>query len=81
MINKKASIIISSLLFSFLLRVKLTSFLNMEMILFLSFSVIEEIFHIGRGIVRTVTINANQANENKEELGSKTENKFVIILL
>lgn len=79
-IETKISIINLSLPFSFLLRAKLTSFLNMETIFFRNFVVGEDPFHIYKGVTVTEATKINQAEEKIEELGSKIENKFVIII-
>jgi hypothetical protein len=76
-----AVMIISSVLFSFLFRVKLTSFLKFLRIdritCLVGFLIIHNFFLIIKGKMK---INVH-AVEKIEELGSNTENRFVIILL
>ena len=72
--------IMSSVLFSVLFSVNLTSFLKflmiMEVICLVEFLVNHHFFLRIKGKMK----NSSHAVENKDELGSKTENKFVIIL-
>jgi len=60
--------------------VKLTSFLKVMIILFLILLVEDETFHKVVGNTSIVNSIVVQEDENIEELGSNTENKFVIIL-
>jgi len=73
--------IISSVLFSVLFRVNLTSFLKFLMIFrttrLVGFLISHDFFLMIKGRI----INSNHAMENVEVLGSNTENRFVIILL
>jgi hypothetical protein len=79
-IARKAVMIINSVLFSFLFRVKLTSFLKFPMvdrIVFpIGFLTSHHFFLMINGRMK-ISIHVI---ENMEDLGSKTENRFVIIL-
>jgi hypothetical protein len=79
-IIEKATMIISSTLFSLLFRVKETSFLNVR-IIFLNVFVIEGFtFHTGVVNIRGAINRITHEREKIEVLGSKTEKRFVIIL-
>jgi len=60
--------------------VKDTSFLKVFVIFFVIFVNDLLTFHICVGINKITRIKINQEEEKIEELGSKTENKFFIIL-
>ncbi len=79
-IVRNAVIIKTFLPFSFLPKVKLTSFLKIDSNSFSRFICGEMFFHIPKGS-KTGGINkTHQARERIELLGSNTENKLVIIL-
>lgn len=80
-IVKNDVMIISSVPFSVLFKVKLTSFLKFLMIIivvwFIGFLIVHHFFLIVIGRIKS----NSHAIENIEVLGSNTENRFVIILL
>jgi hypothetical protein len=80
-IDRNAVIIISSVPFSLLFKVKLTSFLKFlriaRTVCLIGFLITHHFFLIIRGRMKIKV----HAVEKIEELGSNTENKFVIILL
>lgn len=75
-----ANIIKISLLFSVFPRENLTSFLKVFTINFFVFIKGYEIFHMGVDKISIAIGIINHEVENKEVLGSNTENRFVIIL-
>jgi hypothetical protein len=79
-ILKNKDIIIASVDFSVFPSENFTSFLNVAIIFPSVFFVLSLIFHI-LGVTNIgVTRTTSQAEDIKEELGSNTENRFVIIL-
>jgi len=80
MISKNADMIINSTLFSVLFKVNLTSFLKVITIFFNNFVWDGLVFHNGKANIRGDRIRTSQDKEKREELGSNTENKLVIIL-
>lgn len=73
--------IITSVLFSVLFKVNLTSFFKVLVIKLKTFICVGLIHHKGGLIRRAVNRTTNQAKENKVELGSNVENRLLIILL
>jgi len=78
---EKANIIIFSLPFSLFFKVNLTSFLKVKMIFFVSLYRGKLIFHIGKESMSIAIIMISQEIEKIAVLGSKTEKRFIIILL
>ena len=79
-IEIKAKMMNDSLPFSVLLSVNFTSFLKINIDFFINFSTGEEIFQKIKGMIERDTTRIVQEVEKIDELGSKTENKFIIIL-
>jgi hypothetical protein len=77
---RKASLIIPFLLFSLFFRVNETSLLRILKIFCFALLKVAEMFQIFVVVTRGVAKSNSQAIENKEELGSNMENKFIIML-
>lgn len=73
--------IILSVPFSAFFSLYETSFLNIVNILFFVFIIVDEFFHINRGCIASDRSRETHDILNIAVLGSKVENKFVIILM
>jgi len=79
MIIMNTSIIMLVLPFSLLFSVNLTSFLRVLIILSFILFVTLDVFHIFVGMIVRAIIKINHLIDIIEDLGSNTENRFVII--